>query len=59
MFLMPWVDLQNFNPGYIARGVHLLPKQGDHAPWLHGQDYWVEKDELPKADLDDGALVYS
>jgi len=59
MALLPWVDPQNFNPGYLARGMHLLPKQGEHAPWVHAQDYWVEKDEWPKADLDDGALVYS
>ena len=59
MALLPWVDPDNFNPGYLARGLHLLPKQGDHLPWVHGQDYAVEKDELPKADLDDGALAYS
>jgi cation diffusion facilitator CzcD-associated flavoprotein CzcO len=58
MALQPWVDPQNFNPGYLARGLHLLPKQGDHMPWLHPQDYAAEKDELPVADLDDGALVY-
>ncbi len=29
MTLLPWVDPQNFNPGYLARGMHLLPKQGD------------------------------
>jgi cation diffusion facilitator CzcD-associated flavoprotein CzcO len=58
MALAPWVDPENFNPGYLQRGIHLLPKQGDHAPWLHGQDYWTEKDELPRADLDDGSLVY-
>ncbi|MBL8353002.1 MAG: NAD(P)/FAD-dependent oxidoreductase [Burkholderiaceae bacterium] len=58
MALGPWVDPDNFNPGYISRGVARLPKQGDHAPWLHSQDYWTEKDELPAADLDDGSLVY-
>jgi hypothetical protein len=36
-----------------------LPRQGAHQPWRHSQDYWTEKDELPAADLDDGALVYS
>ena len=59
MSLLPWVDPENFNPGYINRGIHLLPKQGDHQPWLHTQDYWTEKDELPAASLDDGALTYS
>ena len=58
MALKPWVDPQNFNPGYIQRGIHLLPQQGDHAPWLHRQDYAVDKDELPRADLEDGSLVY-
>lgn len=58
MNLLPWVDPEDFNPGYIMRGVHLLPKQGDRQPWLHTQDYWAEKDELPVASLDDGALLY-
>ncbi len=55
---LPWVDPENFNPGYLMRGMHLLPKQGDKDPWRHTQDYWTEKDELPLADLDDGALVF-
>ena len=58
MALLPWVDPENFNPGYLARGVALLPQQGDQPPWLHTQDYWTEKDELPTAPLDDGTLVY-
>lgn len=58
MTLRTWVDPENFNPGYLTRGLHLLPKQGDRLPWLHTQDYWTEKDELPRADLDDGTLVY-
>jgi cation diffusion facilitator CzcD-associated flavoprotein CzcO len=55
----PWVDPENFNPGYLTRSLHLMPKQGDRAPWIFTQDYWKEKDEFPNADLDDGALVYS
>jgi len=59
MDLRPWVDPDNFNPGYLARGMHLLPRQGDKVPWVHSQDYWTEKDELPVADLHDGSLRYS
>lgn len=59
MDLRPWVDPDNFNPGYLARGMHLLPCQGDKVPWVHSQDYWTEKDELPAADLHDGSLRYS
>jgi len=59
MTLLPWVDPENFNPGYLMRGLHLLPQQGDREPWRHKQNYWVEKDELPAADLDDGTLVFT
>ena len=58
MQLLPWVDPENFNPGYLQRGMHLLPKQGDREPWRHTQDYWAEKDIMPVADLDDGSLVF-
>jgi cation diffusion facilitator CzcD-associated flavoprotein CzcO len=56
---LPWIDPENFNPGYLMRGLHLLPKQGDRPRWQHTQDYWTEKDVVPAIDLDDGALVYS
>ena len=58
MELHPWVDPENFNPGYLMRGMHLLPRQGDRPPWRHTQDYWSERDTLPLVDLDDGTLVY-
>jgi cation diffusion facilitator CzcD-associated flavoprotein CzcO len=58
MALRPWVDPQNFNPGYLQRGIDRLPHQGDREPWLHLQDYALDKDDLPRADLDDGTLVY-
>jgi cation diffusion facilitator CzcD-associated flavoprotein CzcO len=58
MKLLPWIDTENFNPGYVMRGMHLLPKRGDKPEWAHTQDYWAEKDELPAIDLDDAAFVY-
>ncbi|HUO88710.1 MAG TPA: NAD(P)/FAD-dependent oxidoreductase [Rhizomicrobium sp.] len=58
MPLLPWIDPENFNPGYLMRSMHLLPKRGDKPEWQHTQDYWREKDELPKIDLDDAAFVY-
>ena len=57
MPLLPWIDPENFNPGYVMRGMHLLPKRGGKLEWQHTQDYWVEKDEFPAIDLDDGAFV--
>ena len=58
MKLLPWIDAENFNPGYMLRGMHLLPKRGDKAEWAHTQDYWTEKDAIPATDLDDAAFVY-
>jgi cation diffusion facilitator CzcD-associated flavoprotein CzcO len=58
MELKPWVEPDNFNPGYLQRGIHLLPKQGSHEPWLHRQDYAADKDDLPRAGLEDGTLAY-
>ena len=39
--------------------MHLLPRQGDHDPWIHKQDYYTEAREMPQVDLDDGSLVYT
>src|SRR3954471_1022590 len=58
MPLLPWIDPENFNPGYLMRDMHLLPKRGDKPEWQHSQDYWAEKDEFPAIDLDDAAFVY-
>jgi cation diffusion facilitator CzcD-associated flavoprotein CzcO len=59
MQLLPWIDTDNFNPGYVLRGMHLLPKRGGKPEWQHTQDYWNEKDQLPAIDLDDAAFVYA
>ena len=58
MPLLPWIDPENFNPGYLMRGMHLLPKRGNKPEWQHTQDYWSEKDQFPAANLDDGTFVY-
>jgi len=59
MPLHEWIDPENFNPGYMTRGMHLLPKRGDKPEWQHTQDYWTEKDAFPAIDLDDRAFVYA
>jgi cation diffusion facilitator CzcD-associated flavoprotein CzcO len=59
MPLLDWIDTDNFNPGYMTRGMHLLPRRGDKPEWMHNQDYWAEKDEIPAANLDDAAFVYA
>ncbi len=58
MQILDWIDPENFNPGYMMRSVHLMPRRGDKPEWQHSQDYWSEKDLLAKVDLDDGCLIY-
>ena len=36
-----------------------MPKRGDKIEWQHNQDYWSDKDDLPKVDLDGSDFVYS
>jgi cation diffusion facilitator CzcD-associated flavoprotein CzcO len=54
-----WVDPENFNPGYLMRTQHLMPKRGDREPWTWGADYTKEKVQLAEADLEDGTLQFS
>jgi len=59
MPLLPWIDPNNFNPGYLIRSMHLLPKRGDKPEWQHTQDYWRERQEIPAIDLDAEEFVYA
>jgi monooxygenase len=58
MTLGPWVDPENFNPGYLTRSLHLMPKQGDRDPWRLLHEYNVEREVLPAADFEDGTLQF-
>lgn len=53
-----WIAEEEFNPGYMNRGIHNMPKSGDHEPWVFSPDYYEEKDQMPYYDLDEDALVY-
>ena len=58
MPILPWMDENNFNPNYLMRSMHLLPKRGDKREWQHTQDYWREKEEIPAIDLDGAEFKY-
>jgi cation diffusion facilitator CzcD-associated flavoprotein CzcO len=58
MTIGPWMEESNFNPNYLMRSQHLLPKAGNKPEWQHTQDYWFEKDALPAVNLDDGCLRF-
>jgi cation diffusion facilitator CzcD-associated flavoprotein CzcO len=58
MPLLSWMDPENFNPGYLMRSMHKLPKRGDKPEWQHTQDYWVERIDLPAINLDAAEFRY-
>jgi len=51
-----WVT--DFNPGYFKRAFHLLPQQGDHAPWQNTQNYLLDKKLLRHGPVEDGVLQF-
>ena len=58
MKLSAFIDPAQFNPGYLLRSQHLMPKAGDHAPWQMSMDFWVEREEFEVENFDDGCLQF-
>lgn len=56
--LESWIEGSQFAPGYMQRGAALLPKRGPGPEWTHTQDYWTEKDELPRLQFESTALRF-
>ncbi len=57
--LLPWIESENFNPGYLMRDVDRLPKRlGDRPEWRHTQNYWKESEDIPAIDLDGPEFLY-
>jgi hypothetical protein len=59
MKLLPWMDPENFNPNYLMRDIHLMPKRGEKPEWQHTQDYYKEREVLPRIDLSSSCFCYS
>jgi cation diffusion facilitator CzcD-associated flavoprotein CzcO len=58
MALLDWIGEDNFNPGYIRRGMKSMPRRGAKSEWQHNQDYWAERVEIPAIDLDGSEFLY-
>ena len=50
--------LMLLNSGYIKRSAHLLPSEGDKAPWKLDQNYLVDRRVIQRAPIDDGVLRF-
>lgn len=53
----PWIE--GFSSGYIQRQMHLLPNQGDHAPWVNTQNYDLDKKIIRDGDIADGVMEFT
>jgi cation diffusion facilitator CzcD-associated flavoprotein CzcO len=53
----PWIE--GFSSGYIQRQIHLLPKQGDHGPWVNTQNYKIDKKIIREGQIEDGVLEFT
>jgi len=51
--------LMLLSSGYIQRSAHLLPSEGDRAPWRLDQNYLVDRRVIQRARIDDGVLRFT
>ena len=56
MQVRPWIE--DFTAGYMQRGMHRFPKQGDREPWINPQNYSRDKKMFRTGAMEDGVLVY-
>ena len=56
---MPRLPSIDFSSGYIQRSLHLLPKQGDRAPWRLHQNYALDLLGLRYGTVTDRAMQFS
>ena len=57
--LLPWIEADNFNPGYLTRDMDKLPKRlGERPEWRHTQDYFREIEDIPAIDLAGEEFAY-
>ena len=57
MQALPWI--QDFTAGYMQRGMHRFPKQGDRDPWTNPQNYGRDKKMFRTGALEDGVLAFT
>jgi cation diffusion facilitator CzcD-associated flavoprotein CzcO len=56
---METVPLLNLQSGYIRRAESRLPKAGDVSPWVLHMNYFSDRRELLRGDLEDGTIRFS
>lgn len=54
----PWIETANFNPGYIARALSLMPRTLDDPEWRHSLDYDEDRVSFPAIDFRSAVFRY-
>jgi cation diffusion facilitator CzcD-associated flavoprotein CzcO len=52
----PWIT--GFEPGYLRRVMHRMPKQGDRSPWINPQHYGRDRQLFLHDPVDDGVMRF-
>lgn len=52
----PWIE--GLSSGYINRKMHLFPRQGASAPWIHPQNFGADMALIQAQDVDDGVMQF-
>lgn len=56
---LPFFDPEDFNAGYLTRGLDVLPRRLDHPEWHHAQSYLTEAPLWAALRLEDSALRFT
>ena len=51
--------IEGVTSGYMQRGLHQFPRQGDRMPWRNTQCYVEDKKLVREAPVDDGVMEFS
>ena len=52
---LPFLELTS---GYVRRGLHRLPKQGDRRPWRMARGYIGDRQSIRHGRIEDGVLAF-
>jgi monooxygenase len=59
MPILPWMAEDRFNPNYLMRDIHKMPRRGGKPEWQHSQHYWLEREEIAAIDMDGAEFNYA
>ena len=56
--LLPWIDQNIFNPGYMMRNIDTMPRRSNNKDWQYDHDFWNDREFMPNIDLNSDIFRY-